>query len=161
SQDGITNNPRISISGTAPAFDTITVYLGGQAIGQTTAGANNTWTLNNTANPLADGDYLFTAVATDPSGYSTAPSAPYEVVIDTHVPQPPVLNDISPDTGLSSTDGITDVNTPTFSGTTEPFAIVNLYLNGSNQPFGTTEADINGLWSYTVGQAGQVTYPNE
>ena len=26
SQDGITNNPRISISGTAPAFDTITVY---------------------------------------------------------------------------------------------------------------------------------------
>jgi hypothetical protein len=159
SQDGITNNPRISISGTAPALDAITVYCNGQAIGQTTALANNTWTFNNAANPLSDGDYFFTAVATDPSGYSTAPSAVYEAVIDTHVPQPPVLNDISPDTGLSNTDGITDVNLPTFSGRTEPFAVVNLYSNGSNQPFGTTEADITGFWSFTVGQLGQVTYP--
>ena len=81
------------------------------------------------------------------------------MVIDTHTPQPPQLNDISPDTGLSRTDGITDVNQPTFSGTTEPFAIVELYLNGSHQPFGATEADINGNWSFTVGQPGQVTYP--
>ena len=63
-------------------------------------------------------------MATDPTGYSTPLSYPYEVIIDTHAPQPPQLNDISPDTGLSSTDGITDVNTPTFSGTTEPFAVV-------------------------------------
>ena len=26
-------------------------------------------------------------------------------------------------------------------------------------PFGTTEADIYGNWSFTVGQPGQVTYP--
>ena len=37
SQDGVTNNPRITIVGTAPAFDTFTVYLNGVAIGQTTA----------------------------------------------------------------------------------------------------------------------------
>ncbi len=159
SQDGVTNNPRISILGTAPALDTVTVYLNGQAIGQTTAQSDNTWTFNNTANPLSDGDYNFTAVATDLAGYSTAMSYSYEVVIDTHTPQPPLLNDISPDTGLSSTDGITDDNLPTFSGTTEPFAVVELYLNGSNQAFGATEADINGNWSFTVGQPGQVTYP--
>jgi hypothetical protein len=159
SQDGVTNNPRISINGTAPAGDTVTVYCNGQAIGQTTAGANNTWSFNNSASPLADGDYLFTTVATDLSGYSTAASAPFEVTIDTHTPQPPALNDITPDTGLSLTDGITNCNHPTFSGTTEPFAVVNLYANGSNQPFGTTEADINGNWSYAVGQPGQVTYP--
>ncbi len=159
SQDGVTNNPRITINGTAPAFDTVTVYLNGMAIGTTTALANNTWTFNNTANPLSDGDYQFTAMATDLAGYSTALSYAYEVVIDTHTPQPPVLNDISPDTGLSDTDGITDDNHPTFSGTTEPFAVVELYLSGSNQAFGATEADINGDWSFTVGQPGTVTYP--
>ena len=159
SQDGVTNNPRISILGTAPALDTVTVYLNGVAIGQTTALANNTWTFNKTADPLSDGDYEFTTVATDGAGYSTALSYAYEVIIDTHTPQPPVLNDISPDTGLSTTDGITNDNHPTFSGTTEPFAVVELYLNGSNQAFGATEADINGDWSFTVGQPGTVTYP--
>jgi hypothetical protein len=157
SQDGITNNPRISINGTAPGGDTVTVYCNGQAVGQMVAGADNTWTFNDSANPLSDGQYFFTAVATDSSGYNTAASAAYEVNIDTHVPQSPVLNDISPDTGLSLTDGITNVNRPTFSGTTEPFAVVNLYANGSSQPFGTTEADINGFWSYTVGQSGKGT----
>ena len=76
------------------------------------------------------------------------------------MPQPPVLNDITPDTGLSGTDGITDVNTPTFSGATEPFAVVNLYSNGSSQPFATTEADISGFWSFTVGQPAQSSNPS-
>ena len=91
------------------------------------------------------------------TGYSTLLSYPYQVVIDTHVPNPPVLNDISPDTGLSSTDGITDVNTPTFSGSTEPFAVINLFSNGSSQPFGTTQADISGFWSSrSVNRGGHV-----
>ena len=105
---------------------------------------NDTWTFNNTATTLSDGTYNFTAMATDPAGYATPLSAPYQVVIDTHVPNPPVLNDISPDTGISGTDGVTDVNTPTFSGTTEPFAVVDLYSNGGAVPFGATEADISG-----------------
>ena len=159
SQDGVTNNARISILGTAPANDTITVYENGQAIGQTVVLSNNTWTFNNTANPLSDGDYSLTALATDPAGYSMPLSYAYEVVIDTHTPQPPQLNDISPDTGLSLTDGITDVNDPTFSGTTEPYAVVNLYDNGGAMPFGSTEADASGNWSFTIGQPGQVTYP--
>ena len=111
------------------------------------------------ATTLSDGIYNFTAMATDPSGFATPLSYAYQVVIDTHVPNPPVMNDISPDTGLSDTDGITDVNTPTFSGSTEPFAVVDLYANGSSEPFGATEADISGSWSCTVGQPGQVTYP--
>jgi hypothetical protein len=70
------------------------------------------------------------------------------------------MNDISPDTGVSSTDGITNVNTPTFSGWTEPFAVINLFSNGSSVPFGTTEADVSGFWSLTYGQAGTVTDPS-
>jgi hypothetical protein len=159
SSDGITNSPYISLSGSAPSNDIISVYENGNAIGHTIALPSDTWTYSNMATKLGDGVYNFTVGATDPAGFSTPLSYPYQVVIDTHVPSPPVLNDISPDTGSSSTDGITDVNTPTFSGWTEPFAVVDLYSNGSPVPFGATEADISGFWSFTVGQPGQVTYP--
>ena len=159
SSDGITNSPYITLSGSAPSNDIITVYQNGNAIGQTLALLSDTWTFSNMATKLADGVYNFTVGATDPSGFSTPLSYPYQVIVDTHVPSPPALNDISPDTGSSSTDGITDVNTPMFSGWTEPFAVVDLYSNGSPVPFGATEADISGFWSFTVGQPGQVTYP--
>ena len=157
--DGVTNSPYISLYGSAPSNDVVTVYENGTAIGQTTAQLGDTWTYSNVSTKLNDGVYNFTAVATDPNGFATPISYPYQVVIDTHVPASPVLNDISPDTGFSSTDGVTDVNTPTFSGWTEPFAVVELYANGNTVPFGATEADIFGAWSYTVGQPGQVTYP--
>jgi hypothetical protein len=159
SADGITNSPFISLFGSAPSNDVITVFENGTEIGKTIALLSDTWTYSNTATKLSDGTYNFTAVATDPSGFSTPLSAPYQVIIDTHVPNPPAMNDISPDTGVSSTDGVTDVNTPTFSGTTEPFAVVDLYSNGSTIPFGATEADVTGSWSFTIGQPGQVTYP--
>jgi Matrixin/Bacterial Ig-like domain len=159
SADGITNSPYISLFGSAPSNDVITVFENGTEIGKTIALLSDTWTYNNMATKLSDGTYNFTAVATDPSGFSTPLSAFYQVIIDTHVPNPPAMNDISPDTGVSSTDGITDVNTPTFSGTTEPFAVVDLYSNGSALPFGATEADVTGSWSFTIGQPGQVTYP--
>ena len=82
------------------------------------------------------------------------------MVIDTHVPSPPVMNDISPDTGASSTDGITDVeHADVFGVGASSFAVIELTSNGSNSPFGTTEADISGHWSYTVGQQGKVTDP--
>ena len=158
-QDGITNAPNISLFGAAPSNDIITIYCDGNEIGTTTALLTDTWSFNNTATTLSDGIYFFTAMATDPSGYTTPLSYPYEVTIDTHVPTVPVLDDIIPDTGLSSTDGITDVNTPTFSGWSEPFDVINLYSNGSSQPFATTEADIYGFWYYTVGQSTQITDP--
>jgi hypothetical protein len=159
SSDGITNTGSISLFGSAPSNDVVTLYNNGTEIGQTVALLSDTWTFNNTATTLSDGTYTFTAMATDLSGYNTSLSSPYQVVIDTHVPNPPVLNAISPETGSSGAVEYTNVNTPTFSGSTEPFAVVDLYSNGSAEPFGATEADISGNWSFTVGQPGTVTYP--
>jgi hypothetical protein len=159
SSDGITNAKNISLFGAAPSNDVITIYCNGQAIGKTVALLGDTWTYNNTATTLSDGIYFFTAMATDPSGYTTPLSYPYEVTIDTHVPDSPILNAVSPETGSSGAVEYTNNNTPTFSGWTEPFAVVDLYNNGSSEPFGATEADISGYWSYTVGQPGTVTYP--
>jgi hypothetical protein len=154
SQDGITNSPNISINGTAPALETVTIYCDGVAIGQTVALTTNTWSYSNLLMHLNDGTHVFTATATDLAGFSTPLSYPYDVTIDTHMPQPPVLNDITPDSGLSNTDGITNAKNPTFSGTSEPFAAVNLYSNGSLVPFATTQANISGQWSYTVPNGG-------
>jgi Matrixin/Bacterial Ig-like domain len=159
SSDGITNSPYISLFGSAPSSDVITVYENGSEIGQTIALPNDTWTYSSMATKLSDGTYTFAAMATDLSGFNTPLSSPYQVVIDTHVPNPPVLNAISPETGSSGAVEYTNVNTPTFSGSTEPFAVVDLFSNGSSTSFGATEADISGNWSFTVGQPGTVTYP--
>ncbi len=159
SNDGITNSGSITLFGSAPSNDVITIYRNGTEVGQTIALLTDTWSFDETRTDLSAGTYTFAAMATDLSGFNTPLSSPYQVVIDTHVPNRPVINDISPETGSSGAVEYTNVNTPTFSGTTEPFAVVDLYSNGSSVPFGATEADISGNWSYTVGQPGTVTYP--
>ncbi len=159
SSDGITNDGSFSVYGTAPGGDVVTVYRDGFAVGQTVALPGGTWLFDETSTILSAGSYQFTAGATDPAGYQAPASSPYLVVIDTHVPNAPAMNAVSPETGSIGAVEYTSDNTPTFSGTTEPFAVVYLYANGSSTPFGATEADINGNWSFTVGQPGTVTYP--
>ena len=159
SSDGMTNSPYISLSVRRRPMTSSPSIEDGNEIGQTIALPSDTWIFSNTATKLSDGNYSFTVRRPIRAAFPRRSPIPTKWSIDTHVPSPPVLNDISPDTGLSNTDGITDVNTPTFSGSTEPFAVVDLYSNGSPTPFGATEADISGDWSFTVGQPGQVTYP--
>ena len=60
-------NPNISIFGAAPALDTLTIYCDGNAIGQAIASPNNTWSYDNTAVALGDGDHFFSAMATGES----------------------------------------------------------------------------------------------
>ena len=69
--------------------DTITVYCDGYLMGQTVALADNTWIFDNSSTPLGEGTYLFTAIATDPGGYSTTLSIPYAVTINTAATDPP------------------------------------------------------------------------
>lgn len=156
--DGVTNNPRIDILGSAPPGDVVTVYCDGQKLGTTVAQADGSWTYNNTADPLSNGSHVFTAQATDPAGYVTSMSYGYTVVIDTHVPAPPIVTEISPISGASPSGLITNSTTPAISGWTEPFAVVAISIvrpgHGNNMPLliGKTEADMAGFWSYTVNQ---------
>jgi hypothetical protein len=60
--------------------------------------------------------------------------------------------DPATDSGVSSTDGITNDNQPRFDGTAQPNLIVQLYVTPLNQPgsvilAGTTTASAQGLWS--------------
>jgi len=65
---------------------------------------------------------------------------------------PPVISGISPDTGTSSTDGITDTGALTVSGTAASGTTITLYDAGTNQ-IGTTTTGSGGTWGITLGTA--------
>ena len=68
------------------------------------------------------------------------------------------------DSGVSNVDGITNINTPLFTGTAQPGATINLYVTpiGTVAPspilVGTTVADASGNWSATTNTLGDGTY---
>jgi uncharacterized delta-60 repeat protein len=123
--DGITNvtTPAFTITGGGPYFR---VYRNGTLVSGTYA----TGTVFTSA-PLADGTYTFTVVAVDAAGNASAASTAKTVTIDTAapaVPPAPALTAAS-DSGISQSDGITNVTTPSFaiSGAAPYY---NLYRNG-------------------------------
>ena len=144
--DNVTSVAAPAISGKAAAGSVVTVYDGANALGKVVANASGVWSL--AAGTLADGVHQLTATATDLAGNVSAPSAALAVTIDTARPdvdQP--LLDARSDSGHSTTDGITNVTTPTLRGTTEAGATVVL-LDGATQ-VGSAVADAAGAWSIT------------
>lgn len=68
---------------------------------------------------------------------------------DTTAPDAPNVNlDTASDTGSSDTDGITNDDTPTFTGTAEPGSTVKIY--DGDTLLGQAVADSSGHWSFTV-----------
>lgn len=143
--------------GTASAGDTVTVYCNGVVIGTTVADQHNNWTLTNSNTKFPDGVYGFTATFTDPSGNLSPISDPFYVRVDTVAPNAPTINAIAQDNGFSSTDNVTNVQNPTFSGTAEPGSTVTLINAGNGQSgtaVGSTVADGYGHWKFTIPGGG-------
>ena len=82
-QSNVTNQSSVEIAGFAPAAgDTVTVFDGTTAVGSYTVGTNNLYYYVEEDN-LAEGNHVFTAVATDPStGAISAPTAAYDLTVD-------------------------------------------------------------------------------
>jgi RHS repeat-associated protein len=80
--DQITNNQHLTLSGTAPATATVTLYRADQssAIGTTTATSGN-WTFDYTSTTLAEDTYAFTATDTL-NGVTSDPSPAFLVTVD-------------------------------------------------------------------------------
>ncbi|MFZ6777240.1 Ig-like domain-containing protein [Undibacterium sp. Ji83W] len=97
--------------------------------------------------------------AADLSHTAVADNSNY--LVDTSKPATPAAAtlDAASDSGVSSSDGKTNINTPTFKGVTEAFATVNLYDTGGAVVLGTTTADSSGNWSVTVTQDPATTLP--
>lgn len=95
--------------------------------------------------PLPDGEHNYLITVTDTAGNTN--SYPGSLIIDTILPSTVPILDENSDTGLDSSDNITNDIAPTIIGVTEPGATVNLVIHGITF---TSVADADGLWSITI-----------
>jgi methionine-rich copper-binding protein CopC len=150
---GSTNDTTPTIGGTAEANATVTLYNGSTLLGTTTADSSGNWAFTP-ASPLVDGTYSITATATDTTGNESTASAARTFTLDTAAPAAPVITNVTDNVrtpGFIADSAATDDATPTFSGTAEANATVNMY-NGATL-IGTTTADGQRFWSFTPGSA--------
>jgi hypothetical protein len=82
--DGITRDTTPTLSGTAEAGSTVTIYRDATAVGTTTADTSGDWSY--TVSTLTEGSYVFTATATDSAGNVGVASASFGVNIDVTAP---------------------------------------------------------------------------
>jgi hypothetical protein len=152
SSDGITTVTTPTFTGTAEANSTVKLYdtNGTTLLGTTTANGGGSWTI--TSSVLAEGSHSLSVKASDTAGNVSAASSISTVVIDTTAPAAPSTPSLSSasDKGSSSSDRITNVTTPTFSGTSEASAAIKLYDADGTTVVGTTVADGSGNWSVST-----------
>lgn len=150
--DNITNVATPTLTGTAVANATITLYdTDGTKLATATASSTGTFSIAPTK-ALDEGTHNLTVTATA-SGFSeSAPSPALSVVIDTTAPLAPTAPALKPidDTGVSNEDGITSATTLDFTGQSEPDATVTLHVDGKDTPAATAVAASDGSYTLTV-----------
>ncbi|WP_260923247.1 Ig-like domain-containing protein [Novosphingobium sp. 9] len=147
---GASDDATPTLSGTAEANVTVTIYDGGSAIGTATANAAGAW-IFTPATALGGGTHSFTATATDGAGNVGPASNTYSVTVDTTAPAVPIVTAVSDDVGATqgtlSNGGVTDDPRPTLTGTSEANATITVYDGGA--AIGTTTANAAGTWTFT------------
>ncbi|SDH82091.1 Ig-like domain-containing protein [Pseudomonas panipatensis] len=147
-----TNDKTPTVNGTAEAGSLVTVYANGQAVGSAIADSTGKWAI--TTSPLGSDDtYAITAQAKDAAGQNSLPSGAFELILDTTAPAKPdvaAAYDNVGSTGAIAAGSTTDDAQPTFSGKTEPDAIVT--IKDGATVLGSVSADSSGNWSFTPSQ---------
>ncbi|AXT44790.1 MULTISPECIES: DUF4347 domain-containing protein [Chromobacterium] len=93
--DGVTGNNRPTVTGTAEANSTVTVYVDGTAVGTATADGSGAWSYN-LSSALADGDHSIRTTATDLAGNASGQSTTYVITVDTAAPAPQSFTRLDP-----------------------------------------------------------------
>ena len=149
--DNITNVTTPTLTGTGTAGDTIDLLEanaggGTTIVGITTVAADGTWSVSSST--LAAGTHSLIATDTDEAGNVSAASPALDLVIDTAAPAAPMTLALgaASDSGVMG-DGITNVTTPTITGTGTAGDTVTLY--DGNAVVGTGTVAGNGTWAIT------------
>jgi flagellar hook assembly protein FlgD len=145
--DNITSVTTPTITGTAEAGSTVHILSDGATVGTTTA--DNSGNYSVAVSTLSAGSHSITATATDAAGNVSTTSAALSITIDTTAPAAPSTPALAPasDSGTGG-DNITNVATPTFTGTAEAGSIVNILSDGTS--VGSATADSSGNYSVTT-----------
>ena len=146
--DGLTDVSRPRLVGVAdPGATVLLLDAAGVVLGQSTAGADGSYTLAPTAG-MADGPHPLRVQAVDLAGNLSAPGPALDLTIDTLAPATPPAPTLLPaDDSGNPGDGITDVVSTRLAGTAEPGSAVQL-LDGTGAVLAATAAGPDG--SYTV-----------
>ena len=130
SSDGVTRDNTPTVIGSNEASARVTVYAGASQVGSVTTSSAS---YSVTTSTLADGSHTLTATATDTAGNLGPASSGTTITIDTTAPTAPSAPVLAADSdrGVSSSDAITNDDTPTFSGTAAAGSNVRLFSNGS------------------------------
>ncbi|MBA7773087.1 MULTISPECIES: BapA/Bap/LapF family large adhesin [Enterobacter] len=143
-----TDDTTPTLTGTAAANATVTIYENGQPVGTALADGAGAWSFTPSS-ALSNGSHTWTATATDAAGNVSPASPGFTLVVDTSAPNAPVISQAVDDagsiTGPLSSGQTTDDTVPRLVGTSEPFATVNIY-EGTTL-VGTGTADTSGNWS--------------
>uniref|UniRef100_UPI0027BA5884 Ig-like domain-containing protein n=1 Tax=Aquabacterium sp. TaxID=1872578 RepID=UPI0027BA5884 len=149
SSDNLTRVTTPTFTGTAESGSLVTLYdTDGTTVLGTATATGGVWSI--TSSTLAEGSHSVTAKATDAAGNISVASSALTLTIDTTapaIPAAPTLHAAS-DSGNSSSDNLTRVTTPTFTGTAESGSLVTLYDTDGTTVLGTATA-IGGVWSIT------------
>ncbi|MBO9723066.1 MAG: BapA prefix-like domain-containing protein [Novosphingobium sp.] len=147
---GVTNDTQPTLSGTAEANASVSIYDNGNLIGTVNAGPTGSWTFTP-GTLLPEGNHSFTARATDATGNQGAASTAYSVRIDTTPPEAPAISSATDDVGriqgLVLSGGVTDDTLPLLRGTAEAGSTVTILSGGV--AIGTTQANASGNWTFT------------
>ncbi|MGK5015003.1 Ig-like domain-containing protein [Janthinobacterium sp. HLS12-2] len=148
--DGITKYATPTITGTAEAHASVTLYDtdGTTVLGIATADASGAWSL--VSSPLSDGSHTLSVKQVDLAGNVSSISAGLALTIDTQAPSAPSVPvlAVASDSGTVG-DNITDITAPVIKGSAEANATVKLYDTDGTTVLGTAVADGAGNWSIT------------
>ncbi|EPO4110793.1 Ig-like domain-containing protein [Enterobacter cloacae] len=145
----MTDDTTPTLYGKGVAGDVVFIYDGTRLLDSVTVGPANTW--NYTLPQQNNGTELsLTAVFQSPTGVKSAPTAPWNLTIDTEAPNAPAITGMYDDAGTLIADGSRSRDaTPELRGTAEKGSLVTIYVPGSNVPVGSVLADANGDWKWT------------
>jgi hypothetical protein len=144
--DRITNDNTLTLTGTAAASSTLSIYDGATLLGTTASNGAGAWSF--TTGVLSDATHSLTATATDSAANVSAASAALTVTIDTVAPGAPTISSYSTDSAVVG-DGITNDNTLTLVGTAAAGSAISVY-DGATL-LGTAAANGAGAWTFTTG----------
>ncbi len=142
--DNITNSTLPTFIGVAEPGSTVSIYLGLKHLGEVIVAKDGTWSYTLTA-PLKDGEYNITATATDIAGHTSA-TANLPFTIDTRISYFSAEIETTNDSGIVG-DNVTNNTRPTFTGKTEPNAIISV-INSETGEEVIFKANDKGEWTF-------------
>ncbi|MEH0888533.1 Ig-like domain-containing protein, partial [Enterobacter sp. UNJFSC 003] len=141
-QGNMTDDPAPTLTGTAEAGSTVTIYDGTSVLGTVTANAEGEWSYTPTTN-LVEGTHSITATATDAAGNVSESSDSWNFILDITAPNV----------------GISDNSADSLAGQSEPGALVTVETTNGDKF--TAVANEDGRWIITpnpiaAGESGKI-----